>query len=96
MRAPRDGSRRRGARRGARAHAVSAQGNNGDGDVCTDLSGTSNNLDSSTCETQTCYDDGNQADCTTGVTCGPSLPHWPVEDGKGRGGSFSRAATMRA
>ena len=40
MRAPRDGGRRRGARRGARAHAVSSQGQGGDGDVCTDLSGS--------------------------------------------------------
>ena len=40
MRAPRDGGRRRGARRGARAHVVSVQGSYGNGDVCTDLSGS--------------------------------------------------------
>ena len=38
MRAPRAGERRRVARRGERAHVVSAQGLDGDGDVCTDLS----------------------------------------------------------
>ena len=54
MRAPRDGGRRRGARRGARAHVVSAQGGSsfwgGSGnDVCTDLSG-SNTVSASSCE----------------------------------------------
>ena len=49
MRAARDGGRRHGARRDVRTHAVSAQGNSGAGDVCTDLSG-SNTVDWWTCE----------------------------------------------
>ena len=51
MRAPRDGGRRRGARRGARAHVVSTQGGSGDGDVCTDLGDNTfpSNADCETC-----------------------------------------------
>ena len=73
MRAPRDGGRRRGARRGARAHAVSAQGQDGDGDVCTDLSGS--NSFSTSCDGN-CYGPGPggdawSLDCETG---NPPLP----------------------
>ena len=77
MRAPRDGGRRRGARRGARAHAVSGQGGPGEGDACTDLGSNQfyNELyggESNACDA--CLGPGGDAwplDCATG---NPSLP----------------------
>ena len=82
MRAPRDGGRRRGAGRGARAHAVSAQGDEGNDDVCTDISGS--NTVSNTCEnrrkltdTPACF----PADATVQLADGTTKPMRALRSG---------------
>ena len=76
MRAPRDGGRRRGsARRGARAHVVSAQGGRYyDGDVCTDLSGSNSFSQYGYTSCEACLGpDGTQVSCSRKLTKEPGL-----------------------